>query len=322
MASRLQTIFAIRSFVGSQKLRMCSPMSSQNHTLGILLSISGYTTWVVSDAFIKLSGESMPVLEIVVLKNTIGALFCVVIAAMNGGVSQLKTKRPGFHLLRSIPFIGASYGSVAGIVLLSLPDFYTIIFTAPLLLNVMGRIFLKERVRRDAWIAIFAGFLGVVVAVQGSRVEGGPFSWLGVGVTTLASVSLVLTMLTARSAVGENSYSLSVWPLATNAAVGMMVVVSQGGFTLSPSGMAYCFVGAIFGAIGLLLTNASLRVAPVAVVSPYHYTQIIGGAIASYLVWHHLPSPSLIVGATMIILSGLYILQSQRRVSTLLEQSA
>ncbi len=297
-------------------------MSSQNHAYGILLSVSGYTAWVVSDAFIKLSGESMPVLEIVVLKNTIGALFCLLMAAMNGGVGQIKTRRPLFHLLRSIPFIGASYGSVAGIVLLSLPDFYTIIFTAPLLLTIMGRVFLKERVQRDAWIAIVFGFLGVVVAVQGSRVEGGPFSWLGVALTTLGSVSLVLTMLTARSAVGENSYSLSVWPLATNASVGMIFVVSQGGFTLSPSGIGYCVVGAIFGAIGLLLTNASLRAAPVAVVSPYHYTQIIGGAIASYLIWHHLPSPSLIVGAAMIILSGLYILQSQRRASIPLENSA
>ena len=78
------------------------------------------------------------------------------------------------------------------------------------------------------------------------------------------------------------------------------------------TGIVYAILAGIFAGTGLVLTNASLRVAPVAVVSPFHYTQIIGGAAAGYVIWHRVPCLSVIIGAIMIVASGLYILHAKK----------
>jgi drug/metabolite transporter (DMT)-like permease len=172
---------------------------------------------------------------------------------------------------------------------------------------------LKEVADRNTWLAIIFGFLGVVVAVQFSQLSGHTFSLPGVLATMLASLTLALSMLTARGAGSENNYALSFWPQLVCCALSTIIVFMVGNIVLNTTGIVYAMVSGVMGSLGLVLTNASLRVAPVAVVSPYHYIQIIGAAIAGYLIWHSLPSASVIVGAVMIIGSGLYILHHENR---------
>lgn len=287
-------------------------MIKQNHALGIMLSFAGYTAWVGGDTVVKLAGESLPIAEILSINFLTTSLFTVLMASLHGGLGQLSTKRPKFHIMRSIFIMGATYGSVAGVIYLSLADFYTIIFTSPLVLTALGSLILKEKVDCRMWLAIIFGFLGVIVAVQFCGANGHTLSWIGIVVTSIASLSLALTMLTARAAADENNYALSLWPEIINCVVSVLVMLAFGKMVVNTSGIIYAVLSGIMGGIGLLLTNASLRVAPVAVVSPYHYTQIIGGAVIGYLIWHHVPALSVIIGAIMIIASGLYILRVEQ----------
>jgi drug/metabolite transporter (DMT)-like permease len=162
----------------------------QDHTLGILLSCAGYSAWVVGDTFVKLAGETLPILEILAINFFISSVFTILLASLRGGAKQLRTAKPVFHIWRSIFVMGATYGSFAGVIYLSLADFYTIIFTSPLLLTVLGTLILKEKADRGIWLAIIFGFFGVVVAVQFSGLSGQALSWQGVSATTLASFSL------------------------------------------------------------------------------------------------------------------------------------
>jgi drug/metabolite transporter (DMT)-like permease len=129
-------------------------------------------------------------------------------------------------------------------------------------------------------------------------------------------------MLTARGAGQENNYALSLWPQVVNCLVSTVAMLTVGAVVVNPIGIIYSILCGILGGLGLVLTNASLRVAPVAVVSPYHYTQIIGGAVAGYIIWHNVPALSVLIGAIMIVVSGLYILQAEKaksKVSTNVE---
>lgn len=283
----------------------------QNHVLGILLSCAGYGAWVVGDTLVKLAGQTLPIIEILAIDFSVGLLCIVLLAAFHGGIAQLATRRPVFHIWRSILIFSATYGSFAGIMHLSLPDFYTIIFTSPLLLTVLASVFLKEVADRNSWLAIIFGFLGVVVAVQFSQLSGHTFSIPGVLATMLASLTLALSMLTARGAGSESNYALSFWPQMVCCIVSTITLIMAGNVVLNTPGIVYAMISGAMGALGLVLTNASLRVAPVAVVSPYHYIQIIGGALAAYVIWHSVPSLAVIVGALMIISSGLYILHHE-----------
>jgi drug/metabolite transporter (DMT)-like permease len=284
----------------------------QNHTLGILLSCAGYSVWVVGDTFVKLAGETLPILEIMAIELFISSLFTIVLASLHGGAKQLRTKRPALHIWRSIFVMGGAYGSVAGVIYLSLADFYTIVFTSPLLLTALGSLILKEKVDRGVWLAIIFGFLGVVVAVQFSGLSGQALSWQGILATTLCSCSGALAMLMARGAVHENNYALTLWPLVATWLVSTIAMLTLGSVVANPTGVIYAIFSGILGGAGSVLTNASLRVAPVAVVSPYHYTQIIGGAAAGSMIWHRVPAFSVIIGAVMVVASGLYVLRVEK----------
>jgi drug/metabolite transporter (DMT)-like permease len=284
----------------------------ENRLLGISLSCAGYSAWVVGDTFVKLAGQTLPLLEILAINFFVSSLFTVLLAAMHGGIRQLATKRPKFHVLRSIFIAGATYGSFAGILRLSLADFYTIIFTSPLILTILASFILREKADRGTWLAIVFGFLGVVVAVQFSSLSGHIISWQGVLATTVASLCLGFTMLTARSAGNENNYALTIWPQVINCLISMIILFIFGTTVASPAGVIFAILSGVLGGTGLVLTNASLRVAPVAVVSPYHYIQIIGGAVVGYLIWHNVPTLPVVVGATMIVASGLYVLHAEQ----------
>jgi drug/metabolite transporter (DMT)-like permease len=285
----------------------------QNHTLGIALSIAGYTAWVVGDTLVKLAGKTLPVVEILAINYLVSCLSTIVLAASRGGVQQLSTNRPGFHAWRAIFVMGATWGSFAGLMYLSLADFYTVIFTSPLILTALGSLILKEKVDLPMWLAIVFGFLGVVVAVQFSNFSGVSLSWVGVVVTSVASLSLAVAMLTARAAGNENNYALSFWPSAINFLVSAIAMLVLGKVTMNAEGTIYAALSGVLGALGLLLTNASLRVAPVAIVSPYHYIQIVGGIVIGYLIWHHVPTVAMLIGATMIIGSGVYVLRAEQK---------
>ena len=288
-------------------------MTKQNKLLGIFLSISGYTAWVAGDTFVKLSGQTLPIVEILSIGFFVGLIFTALISGLHGSVAQLSTRRPVFHLMRSVLIMGATYGSIAGVIYLSLADFYTIIFTSPLILTILGHFFLNEKADGKIWIATIIGFSGVLIAIRFSGIGQSQLSWIGLATTCLASLSLALTMLTIRSAKNENSYALGFWPQVVNCLVSLAVMTITNKIMYDPQGVAFAVISGLFGGIGLLLTNASLKVAPVAVVSPYHYTQIIFGAVAGYFVFGNIPAWSVIVGAVIITLSGLYILLATKR---------
>jgi drug/metabolite transporter (DMT)-like permease len=63
---------------------------------------------------------------------------------------------------------------------------------------------------------------------------------------------------------------------------------------------AFCAAGSICFFLALKHTSASN-------VSQYHYTQLITGALVSYVVWRELPTMWMLLGGAIIVASGLYI---------------
>ena len=69
---------------------------------------------------------------------------------------------------------------------------------------------------------------------------------------------------------------------------------------------AFCAAGSICFFVAVKHTSASN-------VSQYHYTQLVTGALVSYLVWREAPTVWMVAGGTLIVVSGLYIAVLARR---------
>lgn len=284
----------------------------QNHLLGIMLSTAGFTAWAVSDAFIKMASETITASTVLAISVFCSAVCTFLLAAKNGGIGQLRTQRLRFHLVRAALCAVSYYFCVLALKNLPLTSFYMIVFLSPLLIALLEKVFLRETASLLIWLAILFGLGGIVVAVQSmprdSDVLVATTSFGIIAAIINASTYSVIAVMT-RHARTENNYALTIWPDTVILPVALGLMMWEGGFKFDATGMVMAIFSGVLGCLGFLLTNASLRMAPAAVVSPYHYTQIISGALLGYFIWGHLPSLGVLVGAVMIIAAGLAILQ-------------
>jgi drug/metabolite transporter (DMT)-like permease len=68
-----------------------------------------------------------------------------------------------------------------------------------------------------------------------------------------------------------------------------------------------------FGSIGVMCLTHAFRLAPAAVIAPFEYTALVWATLLGYLIWGELPDAITLLGASIIIASGLYIIYRETR---------
>ncbi len=242
--------------------------------------------------------------QFVFLRSLIGLGIFILLARQFGGLGSLLTSRWPWHLLRTLLAIGAMFGFFFGLARMPLVDALTLGFTAPLMVTALSVPMLGERVGWRRWSAVVAGFIGVLIIL---RPVGSAVSLAAVAVLFAAFCYACMAITARKLAATESSYALSIYvivgPLVASLALlgqGTWQAPDRGGWLLfALAGM--CSVVAWIGLIG------GYRRASPALLAPFEYTALIGGAIAGYLIWDEVPDRWVAVGATVIIASGLFV---------------
>lgn len=248
--------------------------------------------------------RTYPLEQFVFLRSCVGLAIFLLLARQFGGFSSLRTARWSWHLLRTLFASGAMFGFFFGLSHMPLVNALTLGFTAPLMVTALSRPCLGEHVGWRRWLAVMAGFAGVLVILRP-----------GAGVLTPAAVAVLFAAfcyaclaITARH-LGrtESSFALSVYVIAGPMLISGVLTTADD--WVRPDGYGWllflaagtCSVIAWIGIIG------GYRRASPAILSPFEYTALIGGAIAGYLFWGEVPDRWVITGAAIIIASGLYV---------------
>jgi drug/metabolite transporter (DMT)-like permease len=242
--------------------------------------------------------------QFVFLRSMIGVGIFLLLARQFGGFRTLSTKRWEWHFLRTLLASGAMFGFFYGLSRMPLVNTLTLAFTAPLIVTALSVPTLGEHVGWRRWLAVMVGFGGVLLILRP-----------GAGLLSLASVAVLIAAfcyaclaLTARH-LGrtESSFSLSVYvTVGPMLAAGLLsfhepwqVPDAKGWFLFVLAGA--CSVIAWVGIIG------GYRRASPALLSPFEYTALVGGALAGYFIWGEVPDRWVIAGALIIIASGLFV---------------
>lgn len=242
--------------------------------------------------------------QFVFVRSLVGLSIFVLLARQLGGLRSLFTSKWAWHLLRTLLATGAMFGFFHGLARMPLVDALTLGFTAPLMVTALSVPLLGEHVGWRRWVAVTIGFVGVLIIL---RPGAGEFSFAAIAVL-FAALCYALLAITARMlATTESSYALSVYVIAGPLCVSG-TMLSQGQWQQPDiSGWSLfilagtCSVMAWIGIIG------GYRRASPAMLAPFEYTALIGGAIAGYLIWDEIPDRWVALGATVIIASGLFV---------------
>jgi len=249
-----------------------------------------------------LADYSLP--QFVLLRSLAGLAIFLLLARQFGGLRSLVTRKWRWHLLRTLLATGAMFGFFYGLSRMPLVNALTLGFTAPLMVTALSVPLLGDHVGWRRWTAVTIGFAGVLIILRPGTSD---ITLADVAVLFAAFCYAVLAITARKLSSTESSYALSVYvitgPLLASASMlsfGSWVTPDASGWGLfALAGL--CSVIAWVGIIG-----GYRRAAP-ALLAPFEYTALIGGAVAGYLIWDEVPDRWVVIGAMVIIASGLFV---------------
>ena len=192
---------------------------------------------------------------------------------------------------------------------LPLTNAYTLMFFAPLLITVLAWPVLGERVPRAHWWAVGGGLLGVLVALRPSA--EGFASWAGVAVLGAAvcyAVSAVVTRLASRT---DSKDSLVLWVMVILTVVASALAAPQW-LPLRAQDLGLWAGLAASGFLGQLAITEAFRHGQASAVAPFEYTALAWSLGIDWALWQLLPDGFTLLGAAIIVGSGLYVLRHEQ----------
>lgn len=282
---------------------------SQKHTTddhfgkAVAYLLLGVTGGLCLDLCAKKLLEDYPIEQFVFLRSVFGVLIFLVAARWYGGYGALRTRRWGWHLLRTALSVGAMFGFFYGLANMPLVNALTIAFVAPLIVTALSRPFLGEHVGWRRWMAVIVGFVGVLFVL---RPGAGSFTPAAIGVLIAAACWAMMMMTARKLAATESSFSLAFYIMSGPLLVSSFILP---GNYVGPdaTGWILFILAGLCSAIAWVGMVGGYRRAPPVVLAPFEYTALIGAAIAGYLIWDEVPDRWVMTGAAIIIASGIYI---------------
>ncbi|MBV8114858.1 MAG: DMT family transporter [Silvibacterium sp.] len=283
-------------------------------------AMAGFTCWVLADSSIKLVGQSgLPAYEMVAFLGLFMAMFLAMYAMGRRQVQVLRPHRLDRQVARACLDMANNVCVVIALRHLTLTLFYILVFTAPMVIALLSAVFLCEGLPWKKSAAIGAGFAGVLIAVHpwSSAREG---DWIGFVACMVCvacfSVNMVWSRVLTRT---EPPESLAFFSGLVTAAAGFALMTLVHAEPLTVRLTTGLFAMGLFCALGTLCFYIAVKHTSAANVSQYHYTQLLTGALVSYLVWHDKPGFYVLMGGSLILGSGLYIAVAAREVVPLTE---
>ena len=270
--------------------------------IGLLLM--GVTAGLGLDLCAKAILETYPLEQFVFLRSLIGICIFLLLAQQFGGLSELATRRWGWHVVRTFLAAGAMFGFFYGLASMPLIDALTLGFTAPLMTTALSVPMLGDHVGWRRWLAVVAGFGGVLLIL---RPGSGAVSFASFAVLFAAFCYACLAITARRLAKTESTFCLSVYVVAGPMMIsGLLSIDGDWRTPDAPGWLLFVLAGAcsVIAWIGIV---GGYRRAPPSVLAPFEYTALIGGATAGYLIWGEIPDRWVVAGALVIIGSGLYV---------------
>jgi drug/metabolite transporter (DMT)-like permease len=243
------------------------------------------------------------------------------------GMKALSAKRPWMNLLRGVLHGAASLLFFVAVKYMPLADVFAIYFVEPFMLTALSAIFLGDKVGWRRWTAIVVGFGGAMIVIQPSYEIFGLKALLPVFCAFLYSLYLFL-----NRAIGESDSPLTMQTMAgiggTVFMAGALLVGSGFGgdnFQMSvPSSVLglilLLILGSISGYAHMLIVKA-FRLAPLSLLAPFQYFEIISATVLGYAVFGDFPNISKWIGIIIIVASGLFIIWRERVQSRSLKTS-
>ena len=272
-------------------------------TIGIIFAILAYLSFSLLDTIQKTLIIYYSVFQLLFIKYCFTLCLSFIESRRKKNYKFYITNNLKLQILRSFLSILESACFVLAFRYLSLADAHSIGGLTPIIVVIFSLIFLKEKITPKIWLAIFMGFIGVLVIMRPGLSIFDPKSLIPLS----AALFLGLYQVVTRKA---SEYDQNETSLFYTAITGILIMGSISFFYWIPINLSFIllFMGVgVFYSLGLYLQIIALSKARASIVQPFHYTLIFWAIIFGFIYYNDVPDLFTITGATIIASSGIYI---------------
>ncbi|KQS76144.1 multidrug DMT transporter permease [Rhizobium sp. Leaf384] len=274
--------------------------------LGIVFMLLGMLLFSLNDTMGKWLVETYPVLQLMAIRSVAALLVLLPLVLSRGLSNVIRVERPGLQALRSLLFAIDATAFYFAVRFMPLADAMIYWLAVPIYVAALSPFLLGEKVGWRRWTAILIGFAGVLVALDPSRESLS----LPALVAFFGSACFAIAIILGRTLRTTPDMTLVVWQFVGSLVFSLVgiAVVPGSWIPLDPETI---LLPALLGVVAMsahVLVSRSLKLADAATVVPLQYTLLFWAVVFGWIFFGDVPRPSVIIGAALIVASGLFIL--------------
>jgi drug/metabolite transporter (DMT)-like permease len=271
----------------------------------------GMAGFTMNDTITKAVSSEMNFGQVMLVRGLFAIVLIAALAFHRRAVRPLRTLMMKPVALRVVGEVGGTISFLAAIVHLPLANTAAIFQALPLAVTLGAALTLGEPVGWRRWLAITAGFVGVVIIVR-PGVEG--FNQFSLFALVSVIFCAVRDLATKRIPAQIPSLFITLLTTVAVTTAGGVILVPLGGWT-PPSGgaLGLLALAAVLLLIGYQFVIMALRTGDISAVAPFRYSALLWAMLLGYLVFGDVPDGMMVTGASIIVLSGLYAFYRERK---------
>jgi drug/metabolite transporter (DMT)-like permease len=284
---------------------------SRQRLIGIALMCGTALCFACLDSTAKYLNHFVDTIMVVWARYAGGFVLALIISNPVSRPRVMVSSRPWMQIGRSLLLLGSTLFNFLALIWLQLDQTTSIMFSTPFLVAVLSGPMLGEWVGWRRWCAILVGFTGVLLVTRPGFGGIHPAALLSVLSVLSYGFYMIATRLLARCDSSETTlfYSNTVGVVLTSLAVPFFWSAPH-----DPVIIGLMALTGVLGSFGHYLLIKAHRLAPPSVLAPFLYTQLIWVIALGFLIFGDLPSHWTLVGAGIVVASGLYLLHRERLV--------
>lgn len=277
---------------------------------GIGYMVAAMACFVCNDALVKYASQSMPAAQLIFVRGMMTVALIALVARALGSPIRPAAALHRPVALRSAFDAAATFAYLLSLFQMPIGNAIAINMASPIFIALLAVLVLRERVGPGQWMAMLAGFGGVLLLVRPTADGFNAFALLCLaGALLHAMRDLAVRRIPAE--VSSVTITLST-ALAVTAVAGAATAVLGwrpfGGFEFGLLAAASVFLAA-----GYHLLILATRVGELSAVAPFRYSGLLVALTIGWAVWGEMPDAIGWAGIGLLIAAGLYLLRRQQR---------
>lgn len=287
---------------------------------GVLALTAAMACFVANDALVKFVSQSLPGTQLIVVRGLFAIGLLLGLCHALGATRRLQTLLDRRVLLRAAFDACATMAYLTSLFHLPLANATAINMATPLVLTLFAALALRERVGPRRWLALAAGFAGVLLVVQPRAGGLNVYALLCLGGTLLHASRDLVTRGIDR-AIPSLLVTLST-ALAVTLLAGLGGLVAGGWRPVTGPQLALLAAASVFLSGGYFLLTVAMRTGEMSLVAPFRYTGLLVAVTVGFLVWGDVPNALAWSGIALLVGAGLVVLHGERRPRAALDAAA